>query len=132
MGKQSTTKRPKSICIDFDGVIHDYRKGWQGIDVFDRVLPGASEATRQLREAGYMIIIHTSRNDSPALREFLDKNSICFDHINHNPYQPEGSDRGKVIADVYLDDRGVRFTGDWNDAVRQILNFKTWQQDSWI
>lgn len=124
-------KRPKTVCIDFDGVIHDYRKGWRGIDVFDRVLPGASEATHRLRDAGYVIIIHTTRNDSPALQTFLDENQIAYDHINHNPFQPVGSDKGKIIADVYLDDRGICFTGDWNMAVNQIMNFKTWQQDSW-
>lgn len=124
-------KKPKSICIDFDGVIHDYSSGWQGIDVFDKVLPGASEATHQLHDAGYMIIIHTTRNDTPALRDFLNKNDICFDYINENPCQPKGSEFGKVKADVYLDDRGVCFTGDWNEALNQILNFKTWQQDNW-
>lgn len=121
----------KSVCIDFDGVIHDYSCGWQGIDVFDKVLPGASKATHRLHDAGYMIIIHTTRNDTPALREFLNKNDICFDYINHNPNQPEGSERGKVKADVYLDDRGVCFRGSWSDAVDQILHFKTWQQDDW-
>lgn len=127
----STTKPPKSICIDFDGVIHDYSYGWQGIDVFYKVLPGASEATHQLHDAGYMIIIHTTRNDSPALRDFLKRNDICFDYINHNPYQPVGSERGKLKADIYLDDRGVCFTGNWDEAIKQILNFKTWQEDYW-
>ncbi len=119
---------PKTICIDFDGVIHDYSKGWQGIDVFDKVLPGASEATHQLHEAGYMIIIYTTRNDTPALREFLSKNNIYFDYINYNPYQPKGSELGKVKADIYLDDRGVCFTGNWDEALHKIFRFKTWQQ----
>ncbi len=122
---------PKSICIDFDGVIHDYSRGWLGIDVFDKVLPGASEATHRLHDAGYMIIIYTTRNDTPALRDFLNKNEICFDYINENPYQPNGSEYGKVKADMYLDDRGICFTGNWNDAIDKIFNFKTWQQDYW-
>ncbi len=129
---ESTAKPQKSICIDFDGVIHDYVRGWQGIDVFDKVIPGASEATHRLREAGYMIIIHTTRNDTPALRDFLNQNDVCFDHINYNPYQPAGSEHGKIKADIYLDDRGICFTGNWNETVGQILNFKTWQEDDWI
>ena len=128
---KSKAKPPKSICIDFDGVIHDYSSGWQGIDVFGKVLPGASEATHQLHDAGYMIIIHTTRNDTPALRDFLNKNDICFDYINHNPYQPKGSEFGKIKADIYLDDRGVCFTGNWDETLKQILNFKTWQEDYW-
>lgn len=31
----------KTICIDFDGVIHDYSKGWQGEDVFGQMIPNA-------------------------------------------------------------------------------------------
>ena len=78
-----------------------------------------------------MIIIHTTRNDTPALRDFLNKNDICFDYINHNPYQPKGSEFGKIKADIYLDDRGVCFTGNWDETLKQILNFKTWQEDYW-
>ena len=31
----------KTICIDFDGVIHDYSKGWQGEDVFGQIIPNS-------------------------------------------------------------------------------------------
>ena len=128
---ENNANPPKSICIDFDGVIHDYSYGWQGIDVFYKVIPGASEATHRLHDAGYMIIIHTTRNDTPALRGFLNENDICFDYINHNPYQPKGAEFGKIKADIYLDDRGVCFTGNWDEALQQIFNFKVWQQDDW-
>ena len=121
-------QQEKTICIDFDGVIHDYSKGWQGIDVFDRVLPGASEGTHELHDAGWTVIIFTTRNDTPALRAFLQENDIYFDYINYNPRQPKGSDHGKVIANVYLDDRGVCFMGDWKSSVSQILTFEPWQK----
>lgn len=36
----------KTICIDFDGVIHDYSKGWQGEDVFGQMIPLSLHITR--------------------------------------------------------------------------------------
>ena len=51
-----------------------------------------------------------------------------YDYINCNPNQPVGSDKGKLIADVYLDDRGITFEGNWNDSIEKIINFKTWQK----
>lgn len=36
----------KTICIDFDGVIHDYSKGWQGEDVFGQIIPNADTGSR--------------------------------------------------------------------------------------
>ena len=121
-------KQNKTICIDFDGVIHDYSKGWLGVDVFYKPLPGAIEGTARLRLKGWTIIIFTTRNDTPAFRKWLEENHITYDYINLNPNQPVGSDKGKLIADVYLDDRGICFTGDWNEAIDQVLSFKAWQQ----
>lgn len=120
----------KTVCIDFDGVIHDYSKGWQGVDVFDKPIEGAAKGTMFLKSKGWTIIIFTTRNDTPALREFLDNNHIHYDYINYNPNQPKGSEKGKLIADVYLDDRGVRFNGDWATAVNQIINFVPWQSEN--
>lgn len=42
----------KTICIDFDGVIHDYSKGWQGEDVFGQIIPNADTGTATLKKTG--------------------------------------------------------------------------------
>ena len=118
----------KTICIDFDGVIHDYSTGWRGIDVFNEPVSGAKEGTASLKEQGWTIIIYTTRNDTPALREWLEENQITYDYINENPNQPEESDKGKLIASVYLDDRAVLFDGNWELAVEKTLGFTPWQE----
>lgn len=122
------SEHKKTICIDFDGVIHDYSKGWRGIDVYDRPIAGAKEGLLALRNAGWVIIIYTTRNDTPKLREFLESNELVFDYINVNPYQPMGSDKGKILADVYLDDKGITFDGDWEKTVSAIQTFTPWQR----
>ena len=36
---------------------------------------------------------------------------------------------GKIIADVYLDDRGICFRGRWDSwLIREILDFEPWQE----
>lgn len=40
----------KTICIDFDGVIHDYSQGWQGDDVFGNMVANADTATSVLKK----------------------------------------------------------------------------------
>ena len=69
------SEHKKTICIDFDGVIHDYSKGWRGIDVYDRPIAGSKEALLAL---GWIIIIYTTRNDTPKLREFLESNGLVL------------------------------------------------------
>lgn len=118
----------KTICIDFDGVIHDYSNGWQGVDVFGKPVSGAKEGTAALKKAGWSIIIYTTRNDSQALRSWLQDNNISYDNINVNPNQPEGSEKGKLIANVYLDDRGILFDGNWEKAIERTLAFTPWQE----
>ena len=47
----------KTICIDFDGVIHDYSNGWQGEDVFGQMIPNADTGTSVLKQKGWTVII---------------------------------------------------------------------------
>ena len=118
----------KTICIDFDGVLHDYSKGWLGVDVFIKPISGASEFTHTLKDRGWTIILHTTRNDSLALRKFLSENNIIVDYVNYNPNQPKGAEKGKIIADIYLDDRGMCFKGNFNQTLKEISTFFPWQE----
>lgn len=79
----------KTICIDFDGVIHDYNKGWQGEDVFGQMIPNADTGTATLKKNGWTIIIFTTRKKTEKLEKWLEENNISYDHINENPNQPE-------------------------------------------
>ncbi len=120
--RKSEADHQKTICIDFDGVIADYSQGFQGADVFGTTLPSASSAISALRDDGWKVIIFTTRRDTPALREYLGENGIGYDEINSNSDQPEGTNEGKPIADIYLDDRAIRFNN-WIEALMDIGRF---------
>lgn len=117
----------KTACIDFDGVIADYRGGWRGENVFGDLLPGARDGILSLKDNGYKIIINTARRDTQALRDYLDDNGIPFDDVN-NVCDPETGRCRKPHADVYIDDRAIRFDGDWAEAVTEVLGFVPWQK----
>lgn len=89
-------KKQKTIAIDFDGVLADYSKGYQGKDVFGTPIPGADNATKVLKENGWRIIIYTTRPNTDALRKWLKENGITYDYINENPDQPEES-KGSML-----------------------------------
>ena len=122
-------KKVKTVAIDFDGVLADYSKGYQGKDVFGDPIPGADNATKVLKENGWRIIIYTTRPNTEALRHWLKENNITYDFINENPDQPEESKGCKLIADVYIDDRAICFHGHWKWQIGDVASFKPWCKD---
>jgi len=110
--------RPKVVAVDFDGVIVECN-GWKGHNHFGRVKKGAVEALREFKERGYVIVIWTTRYNEEGIRKFLKDNGVPFDFINENPFGPPDTSR-KIYADVYLDDRAVRFES-WEQARRDVL-----------
>jgi adenylylsulfate kinase len=122
------SKEKKTICVDFDGVIAQYG-GFEGQDKFGEPVDGVQNALKVLKEHGYTIIVFTTRKNRAALRKYLKDNDITYDAINQNPDQPEGTNEGKPIADVYLDDRAVTFRGNWKRALEDIAMFKPYNTE---
>lgn len=112
------------ICIDFDGVIHEYR-GWNGEGKFNDPVQGAKEGIDQIREAGYKVLIFTCRIDTDAVKEWMDKHDIEYDGINEHLVKFSHTDKTptmKPLADAYVDDKAVHFSAWDNQTVAEILN----------
>jgi len=117
--------------VDFDGVICPYNKDYCGPSVFNPPIYGASEGMRALAENGYELIINTCRGEVQDISDYLNSWDIPFHGINshENPdTAPKNFIRNdnKIFCDIYLDDRGLQFQGDWGAAVQSIESFVIW------
>lgn len=112
----------RTIAVDFDGVIAEY-DGYKGPGVLGEPRADVREALLLLRAEGWKIVIHTTRSNDE-VGEYLRQNAIPHDEINSNSdYRTQGV---KPVADVYWDDRAVRYSGDARSDIALIRAFRTW------
>jgi hypothetical protein len=113
----------KTIVFDFDGVIHSYTSGWQGISVIqDPVVPDIREAINYLRMDGYEVIVVSTRCARPdgklaVIRYLIDNHIVVDDVVAYKP-----------PAICYIDDRAICFDGDALGLISKIRKFKPWYQ----
>ena len=117
------TEYIKTICFDFDGVIHSYISGWQGAEnIPDAPVKGIKEVIDKLRETGNRVVVQSSRAQTEAGKQaiikYLNKNNIIVDDVTSQ----------KPAAFVYIDDRGLSFSGNTDGLFEAIINFKSWQE----
>lgn len=106
------------LCIDIDGTLCEIRQQHQSYAEVEP-LPGAVEKLKAMRQAGHYIILATARHmktcdanvgmviarQGKVLLQWLEDHDIEYDEIWF----------GKPNADIYIDDRGYRFEGNWPD-----------------
>ena len=102
----------QTIIIDFDGVLHSYTSGWKGADqIPDQPTPGAMEAMHHLRKT-YTVVVVSSRchqeGGLDAIKAWLKLHNIEVDEVTDK----------KPPHIVVVDDRALRFNGDWDASVQ--------------
>jgi len=111
------------IAIDIDGTLADNSGGFQGETVIGDPLPGAKEFLQALHDDGWEIMIHTCRAAGVAAGWLADHG------LYHDSVHGSDSTPGKPVAKIYLDDRGITFTGNFAAARKKINSFATWNGD---
>lgn len=107
----------RRIFIDFDGVINNYL-GWQENEMYEPK-EGALEFVKELA-INYEIWVFTTRNRESVLKWLSD---FGFEkHIKDVTNKKEP-------AYVYIDDRGIRFDGDYEKLMSEVNDFKPYWQE---
>lgn len=124
------------LCLDFDGVLHSYTSGWQGMDVIsDPPVDGAIQFLWDAVEK-FHVCIFSTRNSSPdgiaAMQQWLNH----YDQLywEDKPARPRTGltlmidfPIEKPPALVGIDDRVITFTGKF-PSIETLLNFQPWNK----
>lgn len=145
----------KTIAVDFDGVIHKYSKGWQDGSIYDTEITLVFDSIKQLFDEGYSVFIFSTRSPRQ-IRNWIRQNIMETDYdINGLGGDPTeyitakygytckvipfwkkfwneknvlGVTKRKLPAHIYIDDRALKFEGDWLQTLELVKTFKTYQE----
>lgn len=118
----AASKPPKYIAVDFDLTLCDSKFPDVGPPK-----PGAREAMQAFRDMGFKTIVSSCRASSyhwdhyygdalitPATERPVFQNMVRWLEENEIPYdEVDDGTKGKVGAELYIDDKGIRFMNDW-------------------
>ena len=128
-----------TLCLDFDGVVHRYSRGWQDGSIYDIAVPGFFEWALSAHQR-FSLVIYSSRSKTPegiaAMRNWMGvqaAEAACWHSVRHMIEFLNDLDYAscKPAAFVTIDDRTACFTGDWSAPELQpeaLLAFKPWNQ----
>jgi hypothetical protein len=123
--KNRVAKRTKTVCLDFDGVIHSYKRSWINEKVIpDPPVDGAKEFIAKLRQNRRVVVksvrCEISDEGMQAVKDYLAKHEIEVDGVVKTC--PRN-------ASLMVDDKVLRFNGVWSDELLdEIENFVPWNR----
>jgi hypothetical protein len=103
------TYKPK-VLVDFDGVIHKYSRGWHDGSTYDPPIPGAKYYLAAMDEAGYEVVIFSTRDAEQIIAYLMDYGFPAYRVTNI-----------KEPAICQIDDRAIRFE-DWDQAFNELID----------
>lgn len=118
--------RKKTLVLDFDGVLHSYRSGWQGATVIsDPPVPGALEWLEQAVARFEIAILSSRSREKGGIEAMKGWLSACGlpDAVLSEILFP----KSKPPAHVYIDDRGYRFEGTF-PGLDELDAFEPWHR----
>lgn len=123
-------KRKPIICIDFDGVIHSYERGWQDGSIYGTITPGFFEWAGKAA-AEFKLVIYSSRSKTAEGRAAMSDWLANQVRVESAYLPPLEFAHEKPPAFLTIDDRAIRFDGSWqgqNLTPEALLAFKPWTQ----
>lgn len=108
-------KYKKTLLIDLDGVLNEY-SGKYDENVIPPPKEGADNLLKELAK-DYSVKIFTSRNKTTAKEWLQDNNLSKYVQDVTNIKEP---------AYLQIDDRCIKFEGNYSSLLEQITNFKVW------
>lgn len=131
----SDAVRKPILCIDFDGVIHSYDRGWQDGVIYGTVVPGFFEWAERAQE-NFTLVVYSSRSTSveglAAMQKWMSEQLGEWSAENGRPSRPSiyyEFAHKKPPAFLTIDDRAILFNGDWASPQYDpalLLQFKPW------
>lgn len=120
-----------TICIDFDGVIHSYKSGWQGVNIISDPpveSPSGFGALKWLKELvlskEFIPMIYSSRSQDEsgiqAMKNWFEDYGFKYTSKLEFPTQ-------KPAAFLTIDDRAICFNGTF-PTFDEMKNFKPWNK----
>jgi hypothetical protein len=118
----------KRICIDFDNTLF----GWADLDTIPEPLPHAVAAVKEIQAKGYTVFILTSRASRTWWEDHCRGTEIDPDDFGSvqmsivmRAFMRAGIKDIKVTSEkipalAYIDDRAIRFEGDWEAILKMI------------
>ena len=126
------------LCLDFDGVIHRYSKGWSAGELYDPPTDGFFDWLIEAQDK-FDIVVYSSRSKYPDMLDAM-RGYMCYyaaawaqtqEHVSHQQMycmlMTIEFVQEKPSAYITIDDRALTFTGKWSDFhPEELLAFKPW------
>ncbi len=107
-----------AIAFDFDGVIHNLNDGWQDGKIYGKINQAVIEAIYELNKMKIPVFICSSRAPSQIVdwwnsqdfrlkAKVIDKDTFFFNDTDYI-----GVTQRKLPAQLYIDDRAYKYTGE--------------------